>query len=242
MPPLSYSGRTQSFAMPALAYVGAQKKEAPATRPQSGLEIIPLPTGARKSTYLSIEDATLARDETLRITYSGLPEKDGRIVLFYMGGNAPRPGGNYYTRANVPDGVYEREGLSLPSFTGPYKACVGFLPDTPWEAISPDAYADCVDFQVASAGSRDAKPGLSVSVPEPKSGKRFTVNWTGFPPVNGAIYLVDLSSGESLARRYSSSKPSGEWELTVREPGTYEFRIYFEGEALRARMPLEVTK
>ncbi|WP_155839246.1 hypothetical protein [Hyphomonas chukchiensis] len=242
-PPLVYAGRThQSFTTPPLTYVGTTQPDTPTPAPAGGLEIIALPTGRRTSRYLAIDDATLARDETLRLTYSGLPEKPARIVLFYMGGEAPRFGGRFYLPVKTTSGVYEREGHSLAPFTGPYKACIGFDPDIPANASSPDAYADCVDFTMAGTGSRDAQPALSLSVPEPKAGKRFTVNWSGFPPVNAMINLIDTRTGKSISRVYSSSKPAGEWDVIVREPGTYEFQIYFEGEALRARMPLEVTK
>jgi hypothetical protein len=241
-PPLVYIGRTQSFTTPPLTYVGAAQPDTPTAAPAGGLDIIALPTGRRTSRYLAIDNATLARDETLRLTYSGLPEKAARIVLFYMGGETPRLGGRFYISAKATSGVYEREGHSLAPFTGPYKACIGFDSELPADASSPDVYADCVDFTVAGTGSRNAQPALSLSVPQPKVGKRFTVNWSGFPPVNAMITLIDTRSGKSVSRGYSSSKPTGEWDLIVREPGTYEFQIYFEGEALRARMPLEVTK
>tara|TARA_R110000787_G_scaffold279677_1_gene389954 strand:+ start:40289 stop:41707 length:1419 start_codon:yes stop_codon:yes gene_type:complete len=212
------------------------------TAPAGSLEIIALPTGPRASTYLALDDATLARDETLRLTYSGLSGKPARIALIYMGDETPRPGGWFYIPAKTTSGVYEREGHSLAPFTGPYKACLAYSAKLPSDASSPDAYADCLDFVVAGTGSRNARPVLSLSAPSPKAGKRFTLNWSGFPPVNARISLIDTGTGTSIARAYSSSKPSGEWLVTVREPGTYEFRIYFEGEALRARMPLEVTK
>ena len=241
-PPLVYIGRTQSFTTPPLTYVGAVQPDTPTPAPAGGLDVIALPTGRRTSRYLAIDDATLARDEMLRLTYSGLPEKAARIVLFYMGGETPRPGGRFYISAKATSGVYEREGHSLAPFTGPYKACIGFDSELPADASSPDVYADCVDFTVAGTGSRNAQPALSLSVPQPKVGKRLTVNWSGFPPVNAMIALIDTRSGKSVSRAYSSSRPTGEWDLIVREPGTYEFQIYFEGEALRARMPLEVTK
>lgn len=213
-----------------------------AATPAGNLEIIALPTGPRTSRYLAIDDATLARDEPLRITYSGLSGKPARIALIYMGDETPRPGGWFYIPAKTTSGVYEREGHSLAPFTGPYKACLAYSAELPSDASLPDAYADCLDFVVAGTGSRNARPALSLSAPSPKAGKRFTLNWSGFPPVNARISLIDTGTGRSVARGYSSSKPAGEWKLTVREPGSYEIRIYFEGEALRARMPLEVTQ
>ena len=212
-----------------------------AATPAGNLEIIALPTGPRTSRYLAIDDATLARDETLRLTYSGLSGKPARIALIYMGDETPRPGGWTYIPAKTTSGVYEREGHSLPPFTGPYKACIAYSAELPSDASSPDAYADCLDFVLAGTSSRNARPALSLSVPNPKAGKRFTLNWSGFPTVNARISLIDTGTDLSVARGYSSSKPAGEWVLTVREPGSYEIQIYFEGEALRARMPLEVT-
>ncbi|MEH6807407.1 MAG: hypothetical protein V7651_01025 [Hyphomonas oceanitis] len=215
---------------------------AEAATPAGDLEIIALPTGPRTSLYLAIDDATLARDETLRLTYSGLSGKPARIALIYMGDEKPRPGGWFYIPAKTTSGVYEREGHSLAPFTGPYKACLAYSTELPSDASSPDAYADCLDFVVAGTGSRNARPALSLSAPSPKVGKHFTLNWSGFPHVNARISLIDTGTGRSVARGYSSSKPAGEWKLTVREPGSYEIRIYFEGEALRARMHLEVTQ
>lgn len=260
MPPLTYTGRSQNFTMPLLSYIGTKPaiplsftmpelsyagrtlQETPQGRPTNAMEIVPLPKGSRQSTYLSIEDATFARDETLRITYSGLPAKSGTLSLFYLGESKPIRTAWFYTRADKSEGVFEREGTSLPSLTGPWKACIGFAPDISVNVNAPETYADCIDFILVGQNTRTATPSLALSTPEPRAGRAFTVNWSDFPPVNASIALVYLDTDKLIARTLTSSHPVGTWDVTIDQAGRYEFQIFLEGNALRARMPLEVIK
>ncbi|MEZ5986074.1 MAG: hypothetical protein R3B94_08995 [Hyphomonas sp.] len=246
MPLLSYIGTKPalplSFTMPELSYAGRTLQESSQGRPSNAMEIIPLPKGRRQSTYLSIEDATFARDETLRITYSSLPAKSGTLSLFYLGGSKPKRTAWFYTRADKSEGVFERAGSSLPSLTGPWKACIGFEPEVSVNVNAPETYADCIDFTLIGPHTRTPPPSLTLSIPNPRAGRAFTVNWSDFPPVNASIDLIDLNTNKLITRTLTSSRKAGTRDITISQAGRYEFQIFLEGDALRARMPLEVVK
>ena len=208
--------------------------------PPSGLEILALPQGAVTGQYLRLDRASIARDEALKVHYSSLPNKAGAIVLFYVGGETPERLAWHYTSATLADGVFERSPNSLPSKTGPWKACVGFGDTARAGSATPDAFVECLDFVLVGAGSLNAKPVVTLPDDPLRAGRAFDLRYAGMPPINSRIAIVREGGTAPAASHLTSSRPSGTWTTQLDHPGTYELTIYFTGDAPRARMTLEV--
>lgn len=212
------------------------------TNTAGGLEILPLPEGARQARYLSLDEVTISRDQTISISYRGLPAKDGSLVLFFIGGTTPKRVAWAYTLAKKPDGLFERRANTMPAYTGPWKACLGFDPSLRQETAKPEDFDDCVDFHLAGSGSLGVKPEISLPAEGVVVGRDFELNWSGFPPTASRLVLVRQGSDVAVAHRATASQTTGTWKARVGAPGPYELRIYFEGDDLRARMSIEVTR
>lgn len=212
------------------------------TNAADGLEMLPLPDGPRQSRYLSLDEATTSRDQTIRISYRGLPAKDGTIVLFFVGGAAPKRVAWAYTLAKKPDGVFERRANTMPAYTGPWKACLGYDPALKQDIARPEDFDDCVDFYLAGSRSLGVKPEIALPPDGAIAGRDFELSWSGFPNSVSRLVLVRHGSDVAVAHRATASQTSGVWKVRVSAPGPYELRIYFEGDDLRARMPVEVTQ
>lgn len=208
--------------------------------PPSGLEILPLPMDPVAGQYLRLDKGSYARDETLKVHYSGLPSQSGAINLFYMGTGKPERSAWYYTSAKTSEGVFERGPNSLPPKTGPWKACIGFGSTATGNSAAPDNSAECLDFVLAGAGSLDAAPVITLSEEPVKAGKAFTLSYSGMPLVNSRIAITPDGTTTPSASHLTNSRSSGSWTLQLSDPGTYEIAVYYTGDAQRARMNLEI--
>ena len=209
--------------------------------PPSLLEYIDVPTEPRSSQYLSLESAGIAQDQPLRLQYTGLPPQQGIIGLIYVGAAAPRLLGWGSTRPDRPDGVYERAAGSLASFTGPWKACIGFRPAMSAAVADPAAYSDCVDFVLAGRGSLGARPTVSFPGDEFRAGREIRLEYSAMPPVSSRLAIVPEGGTRPVVNHYTSGRASGTWIFRIAAPGRYELQVTYTGDAVRARMPLEIT-
>jgi len=212
------------------------------TAPPSRLAYIDVPTEPRQSTYLSLSSASVAVDQALRLSYAGLPAQPGIIGLLYVGAAAPRLLAWSSTRPDRPEGVFERGASSLPPFTGPWKACIGFRSDLRAPTGNPADYADCLDFVLAGPGSIGARPVVSFPGDEFRARRNITLSYSGMPPANCSIALVRTGETRAVTRHMTGRRASGTWVFRVDAPGSYEMLITYSGDAVRARMPLEITQ
>lgn len=208
--------------------------------PPSGLEILPLPMDPVSGQYLRLDKGSFARDETLKVYYSGLPSQSGAINLFYMGTGTPERSAWHYTSARTSEGVFERGPNSLPPKTGPWKACIGFGDSATGDSAAPGNASECLDFVLASAGSLNAAPEIILSGMPAQAGKAFTLSYSGMPLVNARIAITREAAATPSASHFTNSRSSGSWTLQLGDPGTYEISVYYTGDAKRARMNLEV--
>ncbi|MBY9068145.1 hypothetical protein K1X12_14635 [Hyphomonas sp. WL0036] len=162
------------------------------------------------------------------------------LVLFFVGGPTPKRVAWSYTLAKKPDGTFERGANTMPAYTGPWKACLGYDPALKQDTARPADFDDCVDFYLAGGGSLDAKPEITLPTDGAIANREFELSWTGFPPSASRLVLVSQSREMTVAHRTTASQGSGQWKIRVGAPGRYELRVYFEGDDLRARMPIEV--
>ena len=181
-------------------------------------------------------------DQALRLSYAGLPAQQGIIGLLYMGAAAPRLLAWSSTRPDRPDGVFERGASSLPSFTGPWKACIGFRPDLRAPTGNPADYADCLNLVLAGPGSIGARPVVSFPDDEFRARRNITLTYSGMPPASCGIALVRAGETRAVSRHMTGRRASGTWVFRVDVPGTYEMLITYSGGAVRARRPLEITQ
>ena len=242
MPPLVFQGATASVrpvvTTPPLVFEGAAVALGP---PPNPLEYIDVPTEPRRTQYLSLDSAGIAHDQPFRLQYSGLPAQQGIIGLIYLGAASPRLLGWGSTRPDRPDGAYERAGGSLPSFTGPWKACIGFRPALEAAAADPGAYADCIDFVLAGRGSLGARPVVSFPDGGFRASRPILLEYSAMPPANSRLAVVREGETRPLVNHYTNGRESGAWTFRVPAPGSYELQITYTGDAVRARMPLEIT-
>ena len=203
-----------------------------------GLEIVDVPTGPRESRYLALDNASVEYDRGLTLRYRGLPESNGYGALFYMGQQPPRLAAWFYTLKSKPDGEWVRS--SLPSYTGDWKACIGFLPQVTTNSPDLDRYEDCLDFVVAGPGSIGARPTLELPPDGIRAGKDAVIRYGGMPPANCEVGIYS-PAGTLVTRHFTNRAETGTWTLRVAQPGPYELRIKYLGDAVRARMPLEVS-
>lgn len=96
---------------------------------------------------------------------------------------------------DVPTEPRQSSYLSLPPFTGPWKACIGFRPDLRAPTGNPADYADCLDFVLAGPGSIGARPVVSFPDDEFKD-----------TPIKG--YRCTMT--KSLAREICAAPAAGE--------------------------------
>jgi len=203
-----------------------------------GLEILDVPTGPRESRYLTLDNASVEYDQGLTLRYRGLPESNGYGALFYMGQQPPRLAAWFYTLKSKPEGEWVRS--SLPSYTGDWKACIGFPPQVTTNSPDLDRYEDCLDFVVAGPGSIGARPTLELPPDGIRAGKDAVIRYGGMPPANCEVGIYS-ASGTLVTRHFTNRAASGTWTLRLAQPGSYELRIKYLGDAVRARMPLEVS-
>jgi len=203
-----------------------------------GLEILDVPTGPRESRYLALDNASVEYDQGLTLRYRGLPESNGYGALFYMGQEPPRLAAWFYTLKSKPDGEWIR--TSLPSYTGDWKACIGFPPQVTTNSPDLARYEDCLDFVVAGPGSIGARPTLELPPDGIRAGRDAVIRYGGMPPANCEVGIYS-TAGTLVTRHFTNRAASGAWTLRVAQPGPYELRIKYLGDAVRARMPLEVT-
>lgn len=241
-PPLVFEGATPgvpaTVTADALVFIGVTEALG---APPSLLEYIDVPTEPSRSRYLSLDSAGIAHDQPLRVQYSGLPAQQGIIGLIYMGAAVPRLLGWGSTRPDRPEGVYERAAGSLPSFTGPWKACIGFRPALEAAVADPGAYSDCVDFVLAGRGSLGARPVVSFPNGEFRAGRAILLEYAAMPPASSRLAVVRAGETRPLVNHYTSGRASGTWTFRLPAPGRYELQITYTGDAVRARMPLEIA-
>ena len=206
----------------------------------SRLEMIALPLGPVSGKYLNIDAASFDRNRQLNVRYSGLPDKPGAIVLFYTGGDDLRRSAWFYTRASQADGVFERGAGSLPSFTGAWKACIGFGDAPRASKATLNDFEECIDFVLVGGDTLDAAPDIQLPNSPIHAGKPFTLHYEGMPAVNASITLTQQGESRPSANYSTSSRPTGDLKVRLDNPGTYELKLYFTGDAVRARMLLEV--
>ena len=235
---LSTARPVQIFDFPALTATG-MATASPAA-PSPALEMVELPQGPVSGKYLRLDSASFSRDMPLNIRYSGLPDKAGTIVLFYTGGAEPKRSAWYYTRADKQNGVFERGAGSLPSFTGTWQACVGFDVAARASDAKPADFAECIGFVLAGAGTLDANPDIQLPDEPIRAGKFFTIHYAGMPAVNASITLTLQGESRPSTSFLTSSRPTGDLQVRLDRPGTYELKLFFTGEAVRARLLLEV--
>jgi len=240
-PALVYTGRSSGPVMietPALVYTGNAVTKAPTEKPAYELEYLDPPMGPVSSTYLSLDNKTVDVGADIHFKYHGLPQRGGFGGLFYMGGEAPKHAGWFYTSAARPDGEYIRSAGSLPQFTGDWKVCIGFPPNVTTNDPDVSKYDDCLDFVLAGPGSIGVHPTMT-GPPEILAGRKAELRYAGMPACNCKVSIVD-SAGKQAAEFFTNRQADGVLELQLERPGTYELRVYYHGEALRARMKLEV--
>ena len=119
-----------------------------------------------------------------------LPDKPGAIVLFYTGGDDLRRSAWFYTRASQADGVFERGAGSLPSFTGAWKACIGFGDAPRASKATLNDFEECIDFVLVGGDTLDAAPDIQLPNSPIHAGKPFTLHYEGMPAVNASITLT----------------------------------------------------
>ncbi|MBY9068142.1 hypothetical protein K1X12_14620 [Hyphomonas sp. WL0036] len=223
---------------PALVYAGKALTGQAAESPTYELEYLDPPTGSISSTYLSLDNKTVDVATDIYFKYRGLPQRGGFGSLFYMGGEAPKLVGWFYTSAAKPEGAYKRSADSLPHLTGDWKVCLGFPPRVTTNDPDMSKYEDCLDFVLAGPNSIGVHPTIS-GPPELLAGRTVELRYTDMPPCNCKISIVD-ATGKVAVSAQTNQQAEGVLNLRLDSPGAYEFRLNYHGDALRARMKLEI--
>ncbi|WP_139792201.1 hypothetical protein [Henriciella litoralis] len=240
LPPLVYAGRSAGAAvitLPGVTYTG-RAAGTPQNQP-AALEYFDPPTEPRISEYLSIESAAVDVSSGLTLTYDNLPDERGYGALFYVGGAEPRLAGWFYTQAGQFSGEFRR--ASLPSYTGDWKACIGFAPAMTAPDPDPSHYDDCLDFVAIGPGSLGVHPVVEMDPGPLRAGETARLVYSGMPPCNCELSIHD-DAGVELSRGFTGNKPAGDWTFRIDQPGSYELRLTYHGDAVRARLPFEVTR
>ena len=211
----------------------------------SGVEFVEFPLEGQSGDYLSLERGTVAAGEPLPVRYAGLPDRHKHFLVAFI---AER--GNW--RAAVrkefqgeADGVWEPPM----DWAGEYLVCVGMGPDMTLYGKTPQEFDECLRaFAVWGNPSVPPRPSIEIDANPIVAGHVFQVRFSGMPNSEQAqIEIARFGTPvNSLApvRHATRGAESGEFDATLREPGRYELRIYYEslGRQVRATMPIAVER
>ena len=211
----------------------------------SDLEFAEFPLEGQNGDYLALERSAVAAGETLPVRFARLPDRHKHFLVAFI---AERGAWRAAVRKEVQG---QAEGTWEPpmDWAGEYLVCVGLGPDMALYGKAPREFDECLRaYATWGDPARPPRPAVELSTDTVVPGEVFGVRYSGMPPSDQAqIEIARFGTPvNTLApvRHATRGAESGDFAATLREPGRYELRIYYEslGRQVRATLPIAVAR